>query len=83
MSDEMAMAAHAKMLDAEAERDELRDRLSRVEGAMVEAVLPLEVIAGQHRVKPYRELSPELIEQVNASIEAVRAALPHPEDTGR
>jgi hypothetical protein len=43
--------------------------------ALVEAVLPLEVIAAQDRAKPYRELSRELIEDINRAISIVRAAL--------
>ena len=53
-----------------------RDReLEEARQALAAAVVPLEVIAGQHRVKPYRELSPGLVERVNTSIAVIRAAL--------
>lgn len=70
MGEEMAMAAHAKMLDAEAERDELRDRLSRVEGALREL----------HDIIVHRE--GRGLTYQNA-IRRARELLPHPEDTGR
>lgn len=43
--------------------------------ALVEAVMPLEVLAGIHRTKPYREISSEFMHQVDRSIYAVREAL--------
>lgn len=52
-----------------------RQMLDHLRKALVEAVLPLEVIAAQDRAKPYRELSPELVESINEAIQIVREAL--------
>lgn len=63
-------------ISALAERAEKAEReLEEARQALAAAVVPLEVIAGQHRVKPYRELSPGLVERVNTSIAVIRAAL--------
>lgn len=51
------------------------ERVCELEATLVEAVVPLEVIAGQHRVKPYKELSPGLMQQMMDSIKMIRQTL--------
>ena len=55
--------------------DERLVEAALLERALVEAVIPLEVIAGQDRVKPYAEISRDFIEVINAAVGTVRAAL--------
>ena len=58
----------------EVERN-LKARVQELKEALVEAAIPLEVIAGQQRVRPYSELSPGLLDQIEASIEVIYDAL--------
>ena len=49
--------------------------IARLRAALVEAVMPLEVIAGQDRSKPYAELSRDFMDVINEAIGIARAAL--------
>jgi hypothetical protein len=70
---------HSELLlradDAEAALAVAREREQRAMKAMVEAAIPLEVLAGQIRTKPYRELTDELQAEIERAVLIIRAAL--------
>lgn len=67
-----------KLLIADYRRqlEEKEDRIKELEQVLVSAaVVPLEVLAGQIREKPYKELTPHLQAEIQQAVILIREAL--------